>query len=142
MGAGSLEPQPGDSCGLGDSASALQQTCLSRPENNRLKGRDGGLVSVAFRPDGRLLASGSRDRTVQRWVASPKNWFRLGCTRLVHHPLMVNPASASSDPELIAAGKRTHQACQAANRRAERAQHQGASHGLAGLLAWARRLMP
>ncbi len=56
-----LEPQPGDSCGLGDSASALQQTCLSRPEHNRLKGRDGGLVSVAFSSGGRVIASGPAD---------------------------------------------------------------------------------
>jgi len=108
VGAGSLEPQPGDTCGVGDSASALRQTCLSRPKNNRLRGHDGELVSVAISSGGCLLASGSADQTVQHWVASPQDWFRLACARMAHHPLLRGPASPSSDPELIAAGKCTH----------------------------------
>jgi predicted NACHT family NTPase len=105
------------------------------------KGHEGGVWSVAFSSDGSLIASGSADRTVRRWVASPQDWFRLACARMAHHPLLVNPASATSDTELIAAGKRANQSCQAANSRAARAQHRGTNQGLAGLLTWARRLL-
>jgi WD40 repeat protein len=98
--------------------------------------------SLTFSPDGRSLVALTNYGRVFRWIASPQEWFRLGCARLAHHPLLRNPASVSTEPEMVAAGKRTHQACQAANRSAERAQHQGSSQGLAGLLAWARRLLP
>jgi len=92
-------------------------------------------------PDGRLLASGSADGTV-RAGSLPQDWFALGCVRLTHHALLRDPASFSNDPEVVAAGKRAHKACQVVNRSAARAQRLGSSHGLAGLLAWASRLLP
>ncbi len=98
--------------------------------------------SLTFSPDGRSLIALTNYGRVFRWIASPQEWFRLGCARLAHHPLLRNPASVSTEPEMVAAGKRVGQACQLANRRAARAQHQAPSHGLAGLLAWARRFLP
>jgi hypothetical protein len=106
-----------------------------------LKGHEDRVWSVAYSPDGRQIVSGGRDGLVRRWIASPSDWFRLACARLAHHPLLRDPASVSTDQEVIAAGKRVAQACQAASRSAEQAQSQGPGQAFAGLLAWAKGLL-
>lgn len=60
---------------------------------------------------------------------------------MAHHPLMRDPASVSTDPEVVAAGKRVQQACQAKRLTSQTAQQPGPRKVVANLLVWARGLM-
>ena len=45
----------------------LQQTLYWVREHNRLEGHDGVIRSVRFNPDGKIIASASRDHTIKLW---------------------------------------------------------------------------
>jgi WD40 repeat protein len=95
--------------------------------------------SLTFSPDGNQIATAGS--WARRWVASPREWYRLSCARLAHHPLLRDPASVSTDQEVIAAGKRVARACQAPSRSAQQPQRQGPGPAFALLRAWAKGLL-
>ncbi|NER33581.1 MAG: hypothetical protein F6J93_05880 [Oscillatoria sp. SIO1A7] len=76
---------------------ALQQTVYSVRERNRLEGHGAEVWSVAFSPNGELIASGGNDRLV-------KIWNRNGSERttLRGHTNNVTSVSFSPDSQLIA----------------------------------------
>ncbi|WP_293038808.1 hypothetical protein [Moorena sp. SIO1F2] len=78
---------------------ALQQAVYGVRERNRLKGHRDWVSSVSFSPDGKLIASGSRDKTIKLWR---KNGTLLKTLR--GHRAGIQSVSFSQDGQMLASG--------------------------------------
>ncbi len=81
--------------------SILQQTLYWVREHNRLQGHDGVVRSVRFNPDGKIIASASRDKTIKLW-----RFDGTIMQTLVGHNDEVTSLAWSPDGKMIASASR------------------------------------
>jgi WD40 repeat protein len=78
----------------------LQEALNHRSERNRLEGHQDHVYSVSFSPDGKILASGSRDNTIKLWnIATGKE-----ISTLYGHQKPVDSVSFSPNGKTLASG--------------------------------------
>jgi WD40 repeat protein len=76
----------------------LQQLVYGVQERNRLLGHDGDITSVAFSPDGKVIASASRDGTIKLWNLEG---HEIKTHPISHHD-WINEVSFSPDGKILA----------------------------------------
>ena len=59
----------------------LWDVATGLPIGQPLDGHTGGVFSVAFKPDGKTLASGSVDNSLIVWDLAPQTWIAETCQR-------------------------------------------------------------
>ncbi|KAG8933856.1 hypothetical protein FRC01_006702 [Tulasnella sp. 417] len=94
-----------DTSGPGDNTIRLWDAKTGAPIGEPLMGHDDSVRSVAFSPDGKLLASGSEDKTIRLWDA--KTGALIG-EPLRGHRDWVQSVAFSPDGKLLASGSGDH----------------------------------
>src|SRR5438309_1306105 len=80
----------------------LPALLAAEPEVRKLKGHEGSVMAVSFSPDGKVLASCSRDKTIKLWDVATGELKQT----LTEHTAGVYDVTFSPKGDLLASGSR------------------------------------